>query len=83
MEYIDRIADFERRAQAINLTLHGLCRLAGVNYHHITRWRARQVNPTVRALDRDLSKLDAELTRSERSVFDRLAEKFTPGRPAA
>ena len=65
----------EQRAQAINLSLHGLCREAEVNFHHITRWRSGQVNPTVRVLERDLGKLERELTSREKQLFEWLREK--------
>ena len=83
MEYVEQIAGLERRAQAINLSLHAACRAAEVNYHHITRWRSGEVNPTVRVLERDLGKLRSKLDQLERAVFEQLAPKFSEDRPAA
>ena len=75
MEYVRQIEVLERRAQAVNLSLHRLCQAAHVNYHHITRWRSGQVNPTVTVLNRDLGKLESALDDVERRIFAALAPR--------
>jgi len=77
MEYVRQIDELEKRAQAVNLSLHRLCLSAHVNYHHITRWRSGQVNPTVRVFLRDFGKLVAELDTVETRIFHALAPRFT------
>lgn len=77
MEYLARISAIEARAVAVNMTLHEVCTKAGVKFHGISRWRNGEVSPTARTADRDLSKLEAYLETVERSLFERLASKFT------
>jgi transcriptional regulator with XRE-family HTH domain len=81
MEYMDRIKKLEREAGHVNISLHALCRRAGVPPHHISRWLSGQVNPTVRVLNRDLGKLEGALADIERGIFDLLAAKFAADRP--
>lgn len=76
MEYLIRIDDIETRARAVNMTLHEVCAKAGVKFHGISRWRSGDVNPTVRTVNRDLSKLERFLDGVERDLYERLAVKF-------
>ena len=76
MDYLTRISEIESRAQAVNMTLHELCRKSEVAYHGISRWRSGEVNPTVRVLERDLSQLEKALGQEELRIFSMLAPKF-------
>lgn len=73
MDYISRIRDVERRARVVNLTLHRVCRRAGVPYHSVGRWLNGSVNPTVRTIDRDVIKLEQAIALLEDDLLHRLA----------
>lgn len=73
MEYRERIDAVEARAQVINLTLHAICRRAGVNASNVLRWRSGAVSPTERTLSRDVTALEVAVAEAEQDVLDRLA----------
>lgn len=73
---MERIAAIETRCQVVKMTLHELCCVSSVAYHAVSRWKSGEVNPTVRTLNRDLTKLETKLDEVERQVFEALKPKF-------
>jgi len=72
MECKSRIRDVESRADAINLTLHGLCATAGVVHTTILKWRDGKTSPTERVLNRDIPKLETALVAAEITILKNL-----------
>lgn len=74
MQVTNRIDEIERRARAINLTLHQVCRGAGQHYSTIVRWRQGQ-NLTLHTFERVCAALEHELDAREAAVREALAER--------
>lgn len=84
MQYLDRISAIEQRAGKLNISVHRLCGVAGVEYSSVTRWRKGGTGPLLRRFEETMGALEATLDRLEREMFERLAPKFKgEHRPAA
>ena len=68
MQYIERIAEIERRAEKINLSLGVVCQRAEVPVSTLWRWRSGKVSPVQRTLDAHLARLEHQLEAEEAAV---------------
>lgn len=72
MQLADRIEAIEARLAVINLALWQLCKNAGVDYGTVHSWRTGKRSPRISNAEKHLAKLEAELTKAERSILSKL-----------
>jgi len=82
MQVIDRINAIEARGAKLHLSLWKLCRLAGVDYSSVARWR-NGGDPLHSSFETAAGKLDAKLDEVELELFAQLSEKFANERAEA
>lgn len=72
MQIHDRISAIDRRAAGMNLKLARVCRLAGVDYSLVWKWRRGRVRPLVETFERVTGDLERQLDVLEQETRDRL-----------
>lgn len=68
MGYLQDIMEVEERAKALNLSVSGLCRRAGVKYSMWWKWRKEMSSPTMRTFSVTMSKMRTALEAEENRV---------------
>ena len=76
-DWKDRIADIERRAAGVNITLGRICVLTGVAPSNLTRWR-QGFFPSTRSIYEVLPKLENALRLIEIEVAVGLINRLNP-----
>jgi predicted transcriptional regulator len=78
MEWTDRLNDIKKRAEAMNLTLHGLCVEAGVTPSTLWRLCQSDADPRVKTIKRVLDPLEALIAKKEARLSRLLARRDRP-----
>jgi hypothetical protein len=78
MQITDRISATEARASRLNLSLWRVCKMAGVDFSNISRWRAGQVSPTIARFEDVMGKLEAKLGDLEAAMAAGLSANAQP-----
>jgi hypothetical protein len=78
MQVTDRISVTEARASRLNLSLWRVCKMAGVDFSNISRWRTGQVSPTIARFEDVMGKLEAKLGDLEKAMVAGLRTHAQP-----
>ncbi|MFP3921946.1 MAG: hypothetical protein ACLFU3_09605 [Dichotomicrobium sp.] len=78
MNVIARIEGVERRARRLRVPMYRLCVDAGVCQSNLIRWKQGGA-PNLRVFERDLARLEAEVSRREAALLDELSREVKPG----
>jgi len=72
MQAHDRISAIEGRAEVLNLSLWRVCKLAGVDFSNISRWRRGECSPSIDRFQSVMSTLEEKLAELEEQMANNL-----------
>ncbi len=75
MDHMQEIAEVERRARELNLTVWELCRRADVHYALWYRWRGGESVPILRTWNATFPKMTATLEREEARLMAAIKQR--------
>jgi hypothetical protein len=78
MQIHDRINALNDRAAVLNLSLWRVCKLAGVDYGTVSRWRNNECNPTINRFSEFTTKVESQIESLEYDMAMRLIDRLNP-----
>lgn len=78
MQTHDRINALTERAALLNLSLWRVCKLAGVDYSTVTRWRNSECNPTIVRFAEITTKVERQIQELEYDMAAKLIDRINP-----